>query len=162
MSTVLSLLPMTCRNSNTARMRALWPTTIGSVAEVMAVSEEAQRLELRELVTERGFNPEMERHVRARAAGAHAGEPDVRRILVDGDELDVTAIGLQEGSDAFEHRLNPLSRNHQCLPLPEGQRVCQESGAGIAAIWPAVRCSGFDGQGLSRGTAKNPAGRRSE
>src|SRR5207249_461491 len=112
MRTVLSLLPMTRRNSNTARMRALLPTTtesIESAAGVMTSSDEAKRVELRHLLAERRFDAEIQRHVGARTAGAHAGQLDVGGIAGHVDQLDVAAIGLQERPYAFEHRFDSFS-----------------------------------------------------
>src|SRR5436190_8541723 len=114
-STVLSLLPITRRNSNTARIRALRPTTTESIvraAGVMGSSNQAQRFELRNLLAERRLDAEIEGHVRARAAGAHAGQFHVRGIAFDGNELDVAAVRLDARADAIEHRLNAFSRHH--------------------------------------------------
>src|SRR6266567_3673354 len=90
-STVLSLLPITRRNSNTARIRALRPTTIESIDRttgVMATSNQAQRFELRNLFAERRLDAQIEGHVRARTAGAHAGQFYVGRVAVHVDQLD--------------------------------------------------------------------------
>src|SRR5438046_8406306 len=108
-STVLSLFPITRRNSNTARIPALLPTTTESIVSAtgfMASSEQTQRLEFGDLVAEGGFDAEIQRHVGARAPGAHAGEPYVRRIAIDLDELDIAAIRLHEGPDALQHRFD--------------------------------------------------------
>src|SRR3954471_23573855 len=91
-STVLSLLLMTRRNSNTARIRALWPTTTFSRTRgdvVTMTSNQPERLEFRQLFAERRLHAKVEGHVRARAAGAHAGQPDAGRIPGDVDQLDV-------------------------------------------------------------------------
>src|SRR5262245_17377857 len=110
---------MTCRNSKTARMRSLRPTTSESMtagmmaSDVMSVtSREAKRAELRHLFAQRRFDAHMERHVRARTSGAHARETDSGGIAVNADEFDVTAVGVQEGTDAIEDRLDLFSGNH--------------------------------------------------
>src|SRR4051812_20022925 len=103
--TVLSLLPITRRNSNTARIRALRPTTTESIeraAGVIATSHQAQRLELRNLFAERRLDAQIEGHVCARTAGAHARQLHVRGIAFDGDELDVAAVRLQKRADTTE------------------------------------------------------------
>src|SRR6478672_6975705 len=82
-STVLSLLPITRRNSNTARIRALRPTTTESsdkVAVVMMHSHQTQRFEFGDFVPQRGLDAEVEGHVRTRAAGTHPGQFDVDRV----------------------------------------------------------------------------------
>src|SRR5262245_20469211 len=115
MSTVLSLLPMTRRNSNTARIRALRPTTTESIeirAGVMTSSEEPQVLELRNLFAQRRLDPQIQRHVRARAAGAHARQPDVCRIPGDLDQLDVTAVRLHEWTNPLQHGLYAFFCHH--------------------------------------------------
>src|SRR6187200_399977 len=114
MSTVLSLLPMTRRNSKTARIRALRPTTTESSDNVAAVIalHQTQRFELRQLVTQRALDAEVERHVRARATGAHPGQLDVHRVAVHSDHFDVAAIGLQERPDSTEHRFHAFLGNH--------------------------------------------------
>src|SRR6266545_5408566 len=109
-STVLSLLPITRRNSNTARIRALRPTTMeSSMGAVMAASHHAQGLEFRNLFAKGGLDAEIEGHVRARAPGAHPGQLDVRRIPGDVHQLDVAAVGLHEWPDSIQHRFDSLS-----------------------------------------------------
>src|SRR5262249_31668461 len=115
MSTVLSLLPMTRRNSNTARIRALRPTTTESIVSavgVMASSNQAQRLELGNLFAQGGLDAEVQRHVGARTAGAHAGQLHVGGIAVDRNQLDVAAVGLEERADATEHGFHAFSGDH--------------------------------------------------
>src|SRR5262249_51612316 len=115
-STVLSLLPMTRRNSNTARIRALRPTTTESMLSatgVMGASDHAEVLELGDLLAQRGLDAQVERHVRARAPGAHAGELDGRRVAAQVHQLDVAAVGLQEGPYAIEHGFHPLPGDHE-------------------------------------------------
>jgi hypothetical protein len=53
--------------------------------------------------------------VRARTAGAHAGQPHGSRIAFNTNELDVAAIGVQEGSHAIEDHLDAFLRNHDSL-----------------------------------------------
>src|SRR4051794_40290766 len=118
--TVLSLLPITRRNSNTARIRALCPTTMPSMmrgAGVIAASHQPERLEFRDLVAQCGLDAEIERHVRAGAAGAHAGQLDAGGVLGHVDELDVAAVGLQEWAPAPQHCLDPLSRDPRTPPF---------------------------------------------
>src|SRR6478609_2011854 len=94
-STVLSLLPITRRNSNTARMRALRPTTTESIAGscvVMASSQQPQRFELRHLLAQRGFHAQIKCHVGTGTAGAHAGQPHVCTITDDVEQFDVAAV----------------------------------------------------------------------
>src|SRR5919197_3811974 len=115
MSTVLSLLVMTRRNSNTARIRALWPTTTDSVetgAGAIVTSEQPEVLEPRDLFSQRRFDAEIQRHVRARTAGAHACQLHVCRIAVDVDELDVAAVGLHERTYPIQHGFHTFSRDH--------------------------------------------------
>src|SRR3954454_8495311 len=85
-STVLSLLPITRRNSKTARIRALWPTTTASdesMTEVLTTtSAHPERIELRHLLAQRQFDTEVERHVGARTAGTHSGEPHIGAVAV--------------------------------------------------------------------------------
>src|ERR1043165_7305988 len=126
--TVLSLLPITRRNSNTARIRALRPTTTESMDRttgVIATSDQTQRLELRDFLAQRRFDAEIQRHVRARASGAHAGELDVCRIAVERHQLDVAAVGLHERPHPTEHRFDAFFGNHAGL---KGQRLCQQYG----------------------------------
>src|SRR6185295_12609453 len=106
-STVLSLFPMTRRNSKTARIRALRPTTtesmVASVEEVMASSAQPKGFEFRHLLAERRLHAEIQRHVSARAAGAHAREPHVCRVPVDVQQLDVAAVRLHERAHSRQH-----------------------------------------------------------
>src|SRR5712691_3011753 len=134
MRTVLSLLPITRRNSNTARMRALLPTTIesiGSITGVMAGSDHPQRFEFGDFLPKCGFNAEIQRHVRARASGTQAGELDVGRIAVDINEEDVAAVRVHERTHAVEDRFHAFSGNHadsegnSCAstPAPKSRRT---------------------------------------
>src|SRR5579864_3047805 len=81
--TVLSLLPITRRNSKTARIRALRPTTTESMAIGVGInvpSQQPQCFELGNLFAERQFDAEVQRHVRAGATSTHAAQLHVRRI----------------------------------------------------------------------------------
>src|SRR4051794_32481394 len=114
-STVLSLLPMTRRNSNTARIRALRPTTTESMAATVGVviaSPQPEGLELGHLLAQRRLDAEIEGHVRAGTAGAHAGQPHSGRIALDLQQLDVAAVGLHEGTHPREHRFDAFFGNH--------------------------------------------------
>src|SRR4051795_6192700 len=114
-STVLSLLPMTRRNSNTARIRALRLTTIESMAAgggVVIASPQPEGLELGHLLTQRGLDAKIEGHVRAGTAGAHAGQPHISRIALDLQQLDVAAVGLHERTHPREHRFDAFFGNH--------------------------------------------------
>src|SRR6476659_6464139 len=125
-STVLSLLPMTLRNSNTARMRALRPTTTESMeicCGSMAHLHETQRLELRDFLADCRLDADVQGHMRAGTAGAHAGQANVRRIPDDGEQFDVAAIRLQEGANPVEYPLDAFPRNHWNLLVPT-RRVC--------------------------------------
>src|SRR5918993_1846317 len=118
MSTVLSLLPMTRRNSKTARIRGLLPITTESIvicceATIAAPSDETERLELRNLLANRRLDADVQRHMSAWTTGAHAGEPNIGGIAADPQELDVPAVGLEERPDPVQHVLNPLFRNHR-------------------------------------------------
>src|SRR5215472_4002632 len=126
MRTVLSLLPMTRRYSNTAFIRALLPTTSDSIVttlpgicEVMAPSRHLQCVEFRNLDANGGLDAVVQRHVGRRTAGAHARQPHGRRSAFDGDQLDVTAVGLQKRTDAVEDSLNsfPLNRHGASAPV---------------------------------------------
>src|SRR6201997_218136 len=82
-STVLSLLPITRRNSKTARIRALRPTTTESIETsgwgIMAVpSEKTQCLEFGNFLPKCDFDADVQRHQRARAPCTHAREPHLR------------------------------------------------------------------------------------
>src|SRR6185503_7144815 len=118
-STVLSLFPMTRRNSNTARIRALCPTTSDSLTfgtwDVMPrTSRHAQGAEFRNLFPQGSFDPHVQRHVSARTTGAHSGEPDRRRVAFHCYQLDVAAVRLQKGAYSSKHCLNAFLRNHGC------------------------------------------------
>src|SRR5579872_7447340 len=106
--TVLSLVPMTRRNSNTARMRALRPTTMQSapdtVAVVMTSSALPEAFELGHLLAERQLHAEIQGHLCARTAGAHPGQPNVRGVPGDADEFDVAAVRLHERPHPREDR----------------------------------------------------------
>src|SRR5215470_1590648 len=113
MSTVLSLLPMTRRYSNTAFIRALLPTTSDSIVttlpgicEVMASSRDLQGVEFRNLHANSRLHAVVQRHVGGRTARAHARQTHRRRSAVDRDQLDIAAVGLQKGTDAVEDCLN--------------------------------------------------------
>src|SRR5262245_53219325 len=112
-STVLSLCPMTRRNSKTARMRALSPTTTESIVRAVGVmgrleSDQAKGLEFGNLFAERRFDAEIQRHVRAGTARAHAGQANLGAVAVDADDLDVAPVGLQKWTHATEHRFDPF------------------------------------------------------
>jgi len=57
-------------------------------------SSNAERFELGNLVAERGLDTHVERHVRGRTTGTHAGQPYSGRISFDPHELDIAAVGL--------------------------------------------------------------------
>src|SRR5579871_486554 len=116
MSTVLSLFAMTRRNSKTARMRVLRPMTTESMetgAGVMdASSEQPQVFELGDLFAKGRFDAEVQRHVRARTAGAHARQLHICRITGDVEQLDVAPIRLHERPNPIQHRFYAFSGNH--------------------------------------------------
>src|SRR5438093_6912349 len=117
MRTVLSLLPMTRRNSNTARIRALLPTTTESIASgaccvVMADSYEPERLEFRHAFTQGGLDAEIQRHVRAGAAGAHAGQAYVGGVADHFNQLDVAAVGAKKWPHALEDGFHTFLCHH--------------------------------------------------
>jgi hypothetical protein len=65
----------------------------------------------------------MQGHLGARAARAHARQPDVRRVAVHIHEEDVPSVCLQKRPDPIENRLNALFGDHQVPPVgypPEG------------------------------------------
>src|SRR4051812_7802934 len=143
-STVLSLLPMTRRNSNTARIRALCPTTMPSMirgAGVITASHQPQRLEFRDLVAQRGLDAKVQGHVRARAAGAHAGQLDAGGVLGHVDQFDVAAIGLQERTHPRQDRFDPLSGDHKDPPFrrPAAEGRATDVPKGGAEIAPVLR-----------------------
>jgi len=78
-------------------------------------SAETQRLEFGDVLAQGRFDTQMQRHHRARATSAHAGQPDIRRIAVHIDEHDVATVCLQEWPDSIEHCLNPFSGDHLAL-----------------------------------------------
>src|SRR6185503_2814894 len=106
-STVLSLFWITRRNSNTARIRPLAPTTIESdgivKVGVMTASHHSERFEFRDGIAQRRLHPEVQRHVGARAAGADASQPDVGGVAMDTDNDDVAAIRLEVGPHSADH-----------------------------------------------------------
>src|SRR5580765_973124 len=104
------------RNSNTARIRALWPTTMESMV-IAVMSSHAQRVELGKLLAQRGFDAEVQRHLRGGASSANAGQPDSRRIPFHGDQLDIAPISIEIRPDPIEHGLDTFLRNHGYLPL---------------------------------------------
>src|SRR6185295_1348779 len=104
------------RNSKTARIRALWPTTTESmVIEVM--SSHAQRVEFGKLLAQRGLDAEVQCHMRARASSADASQPDSRRIPFHGDQLYVAPVSVEIRPHPIEHGLDTFLRDHGCLPL---------------------------------------------
>src|SRR5689334_7711890 len=111
MSTVLSLLPMTRRNSKTARIRALRPTTTPSSASaaVMGASKQMECFEFRDLFTQGGLDAHVKSHLRARAPGAHPLQPHARGIALDLHELDIASVGLHERPDPRQHRFHAFS-----------------------------------------------------
>src|SRR5262249_59242293 len=82
------------------------------VLELMARSHQPQGLELRELFAQRHFDAQVQRHVCARATGAHPGQLHVRAVAVDRDDLDVAAVGLEQRPDAIQHVLDLLLGDH--------------------------------------------------
>jgi hypothetical protein len=78
--------------------------------------DEMQRLELGDLVPKRTFDTNVQRHQRARATGAHAGEPHVGRIAIDTDELDIPTVRLEKRPNAPENRFDLLLRDHENSP----------------------------------------------
>src|SRR6476660_9374455 len=91
-STVLSLWLITRRNSNTAFIRALRPTTSDSgatgICDVMIASRHLQGVELRYLCADGRLDAVVQRHVRRGTAGTHPDEATRRRPAVNGDQLD--------------------------------------------------------------------------
>src|SRR5262245_20525828 len=121
-STVLSLSPITRKNSKTARLRALLPTTRFSITfdveSVMIVtSRNAQRVELGYLFAQRRLDADVQRHVRRRTIRADAGQSNSGRISFHCHEFDIAAIGAQERPDAIEHGCNPFLGNHRDAPF---------------------------------------------
>src|SRR4051812_25530469 len=156
-STVLSLLPITCRNSNTARIRALCPTTTASgesVTEMLTTtSTHPERIELGHLLAQRQFDTEVERHVGARTAGTHAGEPHIGAVAIDRDQFDVAAIGLHERPHPRQDRFDALSGDHDHV---RGQPMCHQRGAGFPGISDGWRQDGA----AETGTVRNIPRRR--
>src|SRR6185436_13492176 len=124
MSTVLSLSWMTRRNSNTARMRLLAPTTIesGGSAEVMIASHNSKRLELGDRVPQRRGHADLQRHLGTGAPRAGAKQSHVDGVSADADDDDVAAVRLQEGPHALEHAFDLRFGHHA---VPSGQPMCQ-------------------------------------
>src|SRR3989338_10920442 len=113
---------MTRTKSNTARMRALRPTTTSSsekavVACIDASSDDLQLLELPNLLAQGHLDAHVERHVRARASGAHPGQPDLGVVALNLEQLDVATVGLQEGTDPLEDGFHAFSTDHDWLSL---------------------------------------------
>src|SRR4029453_14053766 len=82
MSTVLSLSWITRRNSNTARIRPLVPTTIESAerAGILPASPDAKRPDPRDRLPQGRGHPEVQRHLRARTIRTRASEAHVDRV----------------------------------------------------------------------------------
>src|SRR6185503_15870975 len=117
MSTVLSLPEITRRKSKTARILVLRPTTtvsldIGRFGVMGRASIDVECFEVRQLVAQRRLDAQMQRHVSARAADAHAGEANARAIPHDVEELDVAAIRLQERPHPLEHGFHTFPGDH--------------------------------------------------
>ena len=72
--------------TNTARIRALRPTTTESIAKdevlIGVTSQDAQRFEAGNLIPKGRLDTDVESHVRARTPDAHAGEAYGSRPLV--------------------------------------------------------------------------------
>jgi hypothetical protein len=124
-STVLSLFWITRRNSNTARMRPLAPTTTESdgIVGIMTASHDSERLEFRDGFAERRLHAEMQRHVGARTARAHASQPDVGGVAVDADDDDVAAIRLKERPHEADHGFHLFSGHPR---EPKGNRCARK------------------------------------
>src|SRR5204863_1468807 len=87
-STVLSLLPMMRKNSKTALIRALCPTTRESMetacGDVNAItSRNTQRSKVGHLLAKCSFDPDACSHVRARTARTHPDQSHDNQGLVD-------------------------------------------------------------------------------
>src|SRR4051812_20812942 len=93
-------------------MRGLLPTTSDSIVtgicEVMSASRNLQAVELGNLGPDGGFDAVVQRHMRRRTAGAHAGETHECRSAFHRDEFDIAAVGLEEGTNAIENGLNAI------------------------------------------------------
>src|SRR5712691_6913939 len=119
------------RNSKTARIRALCPTTTESMvigdSGVMTVSlvksRDAQRLKIGDVPAQRRLDADVQRHMRARTSGAHPCQPDGRRIAFNGNQLDIAAVGIEVRPHAIEHSLNTFPRNHEWLLLKSPDRT---------------------------------------
>jgi hypothetical protein len=79
------------------------------VIEVM--SSHAQRVEFGKLLAQRGFDSEVQRHMRAGASSAYASQPDSRRIPFHGDQLDISPVSIEIRSYPIEHGLDTFLRN---------------------------------------------------
>src|SRR5262245_50313322 len=126
--TVLSLLPMTRRNSKTTRIRALCPTTSESMEtacgdDIAITSSNTKRPEVGHLFAQRSLDPDMQRHVCTRAARTNSGEPYHDGIPVDGNELDVATVRAKKRTHPVEHSFNAISGNHGQL---QGQCACHD------------------------------------
>jgi hypothetical protein len=86
-------------------------------SDVMAVSlvksRLAQRVKIRDFLAQRGLDADVQRHMRARAPGAHPRQPDSRRIPIYGDEFDIAPISLEVRPHTVEDSLNTFFRNHE-------------------------------------------------
>src|SRR5690349_3903272 len=142
MRTVLSLLPMTRRYSNTAFIRALLPTTSDSIVttlpgicEVMAASRDLQGVEFRDLDANGRLDAVVQGHVGSGTARAHARQTHRRRATVDRDELDVAAVGLQKRTDAVEDCLNSFSLDGHERVSRFGVEVRKAGGQPLCHCW---------------------------
>src|SRR5687768_9473761 len=120
MSTVLSLPEITRRKSKTARILTLRPTTTVSLDigrfGAMRASIDVKRFEIRHLIAQRRLDAQMQRHVSARAANAHAGEANACAVPHDVEELDIAAIRLHEGPQPLEHGFHAFPGDHSMPP----------------------------------------------
>ena len=113
-STVLSLLLMTCRNSNTARIRALWPTTSDSVVSVavMAHLRRTRSVSNSGIASRSAVSTPRYRVMCALGHPAHMPVSLTSAELpADVHNFDVAAVRLHERPDAFEDRFNLLFRH---------------------------------------------------
>ena len=84
---------------------------------VNLVSGDAQRVEFGDRLAQCRLDADVQRHMRARAPGAHPRQPDRRRIPLHSDQFDIAPVSVEVRAHPIEHSLNAFLGNHEWLPL---------------------------------------------
>jgi len=105
------------------------------------ISSHTQRVEFGKFLAQRGFDAEVQRHVRAGASSADTSQPDSRRIPFHGDQLDIATVGIEIRPYSIEHGLDTFLRDHGSLSLDSPNRVdpdTRESATGMPATGDGI------------------------